>query len=109
MSDLVLNHCSVKSKWFENFLKNRTPGKGYFIEPNKGFDATNVVRPRSSDLLQVFRDRLGKKRALWCTFSGDQVDLDYSNPEVLKEVCRILRFYIDNGVRYFRLIQFRFF
>ena len=103
MSDLVLNHCSVKSKWFENFLKNRAPGKGYFIEPNKGFDASNVVRPRSSDLLQVFRDRLGKKRALWCTFSSDQVDLDYSNPEVLKEVCRILRFYIDNGVRYFRL------
>ena len=34
MADLVLNHCSAKSEWFKNFLEDRAPGKGYFIEPD---------------------------------------------------------------------------
>ena len=27
MADLVLNHCSAKSEWFENFLEDRIPGR----------------------------------------------------------------------------------
>ena len=40
---------------------------------------------------------------MWCTFSADQVDLNYANPEALLEMCRILRSYVDHGIRYFRL------
>ena len=31
MSDLVINHCSARSLWFENFLKDREPGRGFFL------------------------------------------------------------------------------
>ena len=32
MADLVINHCSSRSLWFENFLKgNLEPGKDYFF------------------------------------------------------------------------------
>ena len=103
MADLVLNHCSAKSEWFKNFLEDRAPGKGYFIEPDPSFDTSEVVRPRSSDLLQTFEDGRSQKRKVWCTFSADQVDLNYANPEVLLEMCRILRSYVDHGIRYFRL------
>ena len=31
MSDLVINHCSSRSIWFTNFLKNADPGREYFF------------------------------------------------------------------------------
>ena len=31
MVDLVLNHCSTRSLWFENFKTGRDPGKDFFI------------------------------------------------------------------------------
>ena len=40
---------------------------------------------------------------VWCTFSPDQVDLDFRNPEVLKQFVAIIRQYLDAGVRIFRL------
>ncbi len=42
-------------------------------------------------------------RHVWCTFSHDQVDLDFRNPEVLLEMLRIIRLHIDAGVRILRL------
>ena len=29
MADLVVNHCSARSPWFENFIKGRDPGRGF--------------------------------------------------------------------------------
>ena len=31
MADLVLNHCSSRSAWFENFRKGEAPGDDYFF------------------------------------------------------------------------------
>ena len=46
MADLVLNHCSSQSKWFQNYLANEDPGRGYFIEASPDDDLSAVVRPR---------------------------------------------------------------
>ena len=102
MADLVINHCSSKSEWFKNFLKNKSPGKGYFIVPDKSADLGQVVRPRATPLLTEFTSVDGEK-SVWCTFSSDQVDLNYANPEVLFEVIRILADYLKHGVKLFRL------
>ena len=102
MADLVINHCSSQSRWFQNYLKGESPGKAYFIEESPDTDLSQVVRPRSSPLLTKVRTVEGEKH-VWCTFSADQVDLDYSNPEVLFEMVRILRDYIEKGIRFFRL------
>jgi sucrose phosphorylase len=40
---------------------------------------------------------------VWCTFSHEQVDLNFKNTAVLKEFVKIIRYYLDNGVRIFRL------
>ncbi len=103
MADLVINHCSVKSTWFKNFLHDKSPGKNYFFEPDKNFDTSNVVRPRASSLLSSFKKENGDSANIWTTFSRDQVDLNFANPDVLIEVCRILKFYTDQGIKYFRL------
>ncbi|GAB5452740.1 MAG: alpha-amylase family glycosyl hydrolase [Halioglobus sp.] len=102
MADLVINHCSSRSLWFENFLKDKAPGAGYFFTASPGDDLKAVVRPRTSELLHEVETSSGVKH-VWCTFSHDQVDLDFRNPEVLRQFVSIIRHYLDQGVRIFRL------
>ncbi len=102
MADLVINHCSSRSRWFDNFKQRKSPGKDYFFEASPQDDTHLVVRPRTSPLLREV-ETLDGKRHVWCTFSHDQVDLDFSNPEVLCEFSHILKLYLDRGVRIFRL------
>lgn len=102
MADLVINHCSSRSVWFENFLNDVSPGKGYFKTASITDDLSQVVRPRTSPLLNTVSTPSGEKH-VWCTFSHDQVDFDFANPEVLKEFIGIIRHYLDSGVRLFRL------
>lgn len=102
MADLVINHCSSRSRWFENFKKGIDPGKDYFVSVDPQTDIADVVRPRTSPLLRETRID-GGTRYVWCTFSHDQVDLNFANPQVLLEFVRIIRFYMDRGVKIFRL------
>jgi sucrose phosphorylase len=102
MADLVINHCSGRSLWFENFIKGVSPGKDYFFTTSTDADLSKVVRPRTSPLLRQVETAEGIQH-VWCTFSHDQVDLDFRNPEVLKQFVKILRHYLDNGIRIFRL------
>ncbi len=102
MADLVLNHCSSRSVWFENFKQGVQPGKDFFFSADDTFDVSRVVRPRTSELLQPVKTSEGEVN-VWCTFSHDQIDFDFSNPEVLLEFVRIIRLYLDRGVRIFRL------
>ena len=101
MSDLVINHCSSRGAWFDNFLRGEGPGHDYFFTADDSFDIDKVVRPRTSDLLNVFETLDGPKK-VWCTFSQDQVDFDFRNPEVLIAFVTIIRQYLDNGIRIFR-------
>ena len=102
MADLVINHCSSRSLWFENFQQGKSPGKGYFYTASPEDDLDNVVRPRTSSLLKTVETVEGT-RHVWCTFSHDQVDLDFRNPEVLKHFVSIVRQYLDSGIRVLRL------
>lgn len=102
MADLVINHCSSRSQWFENFKQRKSPGQDYFVEADPSLDYSAVVRPRTSPLLAEVQT-LDGKRHVWCTFSHDQVDLNFQNPQVLLEFIRIVRHYLDQGVKIFRL------
>lgn len=102
MGDLVINHCSSRSLWFQNFIKGCGPGYDYFYTAGNDVDISKVVRPRTSPLLKTVETATGKQH-VWCTFSHDQVDLDFTNPQVLKQFVSIVRQYLDMGVRIFRL------
>ena len=102
MADLVLNHCSSRSVWFENFRRGIHPGADYFYVPPEDFDVSQVVRPRTSALLETVQTDAGS-RTVWCTFSADQVDFDFQNPAVIEEFSGIIRQLLDAGVRIFRL------
>ena len=102
MSDLVINHCSGMSHWFEQFRQNKEPGNRYFLEVDPETDTSMVVRPRTSPLLREVQTLDGIKH-VWCTFSHDQPDLNFRNPDVLAEMITIIRFYLDRGIRILRL------
>lgn len=102
MGDLVINHGSSKSKWFQQFLSDEAPGKDYYYTADPATDLGQVIRPRSHPLLTPFRTAAGD-RHVWSTFSADQLDFDFTNPDVLLEFIKIIADYIDHGVRIFRL------
>lgn len=102
MFDLVINHVSSRSRWFQNYLQGDSPGAGYFIEVDPQADLSKVIRPRSLPLLTPFQTSRGEKY-LWTTFSADQIDLNFANPEVLLEMIRVLLFYLQKGAGIIRL------
>ncbi|WP_024951163.1 sugar phosphorylase [Cobetia crustatorum] len=102
MADLVINHCSRESLWFADYLAGVQPGRDYFIEMDPETDISAVVRPRPSALLTPVHTRRGL-RHLWATFSDDQIDLNFGNPDVLLEFIGILLYYLEQGARMIRL------
>ncbi|WP_430429959.1 sugar phosphorylase [Parasphingorhabdus sp.] len=102
MADLVINHGSSRSDWFQQFLSDEAPGNRYFVTADPASDLGAVVRPRSHPLLTAYETNAGTQH-VWTTFSPDQVDFDFRNPDLLLEFIRIIAFYIQSGVRIFRI------
>ncbi len=102
MFDLVLNHVSQHSRWFQDYLQGREPYVRYFHEVDPAADLSAVARPRSLPLLTEFATSRGP-RHLWTTFSADQVDLNFAEPQVLLEMAELLLQYVRHGARVIRL------
>ena len=102
MFDAVINHASSKSAWFEGYLRGEERYRDYFIAVEGNPDLSQVVRPRALPVLTTFDTALGR-RAVWTTFSDDQIDLNYANPEVLAEIVDLLLFYAQRGADFIRL------
>lgn len=102
MFDLVLNHVSKHSEWFSDYTAGLSPYREYFIESSPDVDLSAVVRPRALPLLTPTHTRDGMKH-LWTTFSDDQIDLNFKNPDVLFEFLDILMLYLHYGVKVIRL------
>lgn len=102
MGDLVINHVSRHSIWFQHYLRGKEPYDKYFIEVDPGTDLSDVTRPRSSPLLTQVDTSNGKK-LIWTTFSHDQKDLNFKNPDVLFEFLDIFFFYVSNGIKVIRM------
>ena len=102
MLDFVVNHVSQESEWFQSYLAGTPPYDRFFIEASPDDDLSGVTRPRSLPLLSDFDTSRGK-RWLWTTFSRDQLDLNYAEPQLLAEVISILLDYVSHGARIIRL------
>jgi sucrose phosphorylase len=102
MFDAVINHISSQSSWFQDYLKNKSPYRDYFIEVEPGTDLSQVTRPRAKPLLSEFETQSGKKY-LWTTFSPDQIDLNFKNPDLLLDILDLLLFYVQQGAEIIRL------
>lgn len=102
MFDAVINHISAQSTWFRAFLRDDPTYQDYFIVVPEGVDVSQVVRPRALPLLTRFNTPSGDK-LVWTTFSADQIDLNYANPQVLLDIIDTLLFYVAHGAEWIRL------
>ena len=102
MFDAVINHISAQSEWFQAFLRDEAPYRDYFVVVEPGSDLSQVFRPRALPLLTPVQTASGEK-LVWTTFSADQVDLNFANPDVLLEVVDTLLFYVAHGAELIRL------
>jgi len=100
--DLVLNHCSRENLWFIDYIAGQEPAADYFIEVDPSENLSMVTRPRSTPVLSGVRTHRGL-RHVWTTFSNDQIDMNYANPDVLLEFVDILLYYFRRGARMVRL------
>ncbi len=96
--DMVLNHTSTDSKWFQESRKSKdSPYRDYYIwkdEPNNWesfFGGTAWQKDTLTN--QYYYHKFDKRMA----------DLNWSNPKVVKEIQKVLRFWLDTGVDGFRL------
>jgi hypothetical protein len=93
--DCIYNHISLRHKWAKEFLDK---GKGsnrlhvYSFKPNK-----DVKSPRGGS---VFYKHRVLSKDFWTlqTFSPNVLDLDLSDPDVLKEIKRHLAFIASKGI-----------
>ena len=102
MFDAVFNHVSAQGEWFQRFLADDPRYREFFISVTGNPDLSQVVRPRALPLLTDFITAAGPKK-VWTTFSADQVDLNFRNPEVLVAALEALLFYVAKGARFIRL------
>jgi glycosidase len=96
--DMVLNHTATECKWFQESQKSiDNPYRDYYIwkdKPNNWesfFGGTAWEKDTLTN--QYYYHKFDKRMA----------DLNWSNPKVVAEVQKVLRFWLDSGVDGFRL------
>lgn len=102
MFDAVINHISAQSDWFQGFLRDDEIFQDYFTTVEPGTDLSQVFRPRTLPLLTEVETSSGAKQ-VWTTFSADQIDLNFANPDVLLKIIELLLFYVEHGAEFIRL------
>ena len=102
MFDLVINHVSSQSEWFQRFKAGDPAYEDFFIRVDPATDLSAVVRPRTLPLLTPVETARGLEH-VWTTFSNDQIDLNFANPDVLLRMVEVLLFYVRQGMTFVRL------
>jgi len=102
MADLVMNHVSSRSAWFQGFLRGDVRYRNYFLSFDEPVDTSRVFRPRLQPVLTEFDTAVGRK-FVWTTFSEDQIDLNFHNPDVMLEILDVFMQYLSHGIEFIRL------
>ncbi|MHA6309387.1 sugar phosphorylase [Hafnia paralvei] len=103
MFDFVCNHISAQSEWFQGYLNGNKKYQDFFISVDPKTDLSAVTRPRALPLLTPFTLAEGSQQYIWTTFSADQIDLNFANPQVLLAMVDVLIHYLQQGADYVRL------
>ena len=95
--DMVLNHTSDRNPWFRHALNLKSPYHAWYTWAGKGTDLAAL-----SSLHTPAWHRWDGRYYLG-DFSADMPDLNYDNPAVRREMIKVGRFWLAQGVDGFRL------
>ncbi|OBP13783.1 alpha-amlyase [Rheinheimera sp. SA_1] len=108
--DLVINHISDQHDWFKRSAAGEVPYKDYFIWRDEipadgwgpAWDASKV------DPKMVWHFNPTRKAYYYAAFGGSQPDLNLTHPDVVAEMKKMAKFWLDKGVAGFRLDAVRY-
>ncbi|MBI2013624.1 MAG: hypothetical protein HYS87_02250 [Candidatus Colwellbacteria bacterium] len=104
MVELPFNHTSVEHPWFLKSKESKTnPYRDYYLWSNTGKELAAAANafPEIKPSNWVFDKEAGAY--FFSTFYPTQPDLNWGNPEVLKEILKVIDFWVAAGVNAFRL------
>lgn len=103
MLDLVLNHSSTEHEWFQKALAGEKKYQDYYIlrEAPEGKEfPTNWQSKFGGPAWEKFGET---NKYYLSLFDKTQADLNWRNKEVREELTKVVNFWIDKGVKGFRL------
>ena len=106
ITELVINHTSDQHDWFQRARRapKGSPERDYYVwsdDPSKWMDKTRVIFNDTHDSNWTW-DPVAEQ-FYWHRFFDHQPDLNFDNPEVLREVLDVMHFWLDLGVDGLRL------
>ncbi|PSN37701.1 hypothetical protein C0J52_16909 [Blattella germanica] len=106
--NLVPNHSSIKHDWFNRSKHNESPYKDYYIWSPAKLDDNGKQEPPNNWLSVTGTGSAWEwsdtRQAYYLhQFHPDQPDLNFENPDVVKEFKSIFEFWLDAGVSGFQL------
>jgi len=108
--DLVINHISDRHDWFVRSAKGEAPFKDYFIWrsdlPKDGWGPawdSSTIDPKV-----VWHYHPERKQYYYAAFGASQPDLNLQHPDVIAEMKKMAKFWLDKGVAGFRLDAVRY-
>ena len=102
--DLVVNHCSDQHAWFQKALADPEGpyAKRFYFEKGKDGHAPSNYR-------SYFGGNMWEKVEgtddlyYYHSFAKEQPDLNWNNPEVLKDLYKMINWWLDKGIAGFRI------
>lgn len=103
--ELVINHCSDQHPWFKRAIQapKGAPERDFFVwsdDPNK-YKEVRIIFKDFEGSNWSWSEEAGQY--YWHRFFHHQPDLNFDNPEVQKEIFKILDYWAAFGVDGFRL------
>jgi maltose alpha-D-glucosyltransferase/alpha-amylase len=105
ITELVINHTSDQHPWFQRarLAPAGSPERDFYVwsDSDAKFPETRIIFIDTEKSNWTFDAEAGA--FYWHRFYSHQPDLNFDNPEVLKEVLSVMRYWLDMGVDGLRL------
>ena len=105
ITELVINHTSDQHPWFQaaRHAPRNSPKRDFYVwsDTVKKFEQTRIIFSDTEKSNWAWDDVA--KAYYWHRFFSHQPDLNHNNPQVVKAVTRLMRFWLDQGVDGLRL------
>ncbi|MDB5415225.1 MAG: Trehalose synthase, partial [Rubritepida sp.] len=105
ITELVINHTSDQHAWFKRarLAKKGSAHRDFYVwsDDDKKYDGTRIIFLDTEKSNWTWDPVAGAY--FWHRFYSHQPDLNFDNPQVLKEVLSVMRFWLDAGIDGLRL------
>ncbi len=105
ITELIINHTSDQHPWFQaaRHAPAGSPQRDFYVwsDTDQKYLGTRIIFTDTESSNWTWDQQA--KAYYWHRFFSHQPDLNFDNPQVMKAVLKIMRFWLDMGVDGFRL------